>query len=241
MRTRTVIHLLALSLLFPFGAQAQARQLVVVLDASASRAQGMQDQGRHFVDELIDGMHQNDQMILMEMQDQGITDAPVLHTFVIPVMGGAGSVARQKASTDGYKRSLSNSVLSFFKVAEAKKTQHTDILSTLSLIQEKIRDARGRTSTVLLLSDMLQSAKGIEMERWQRVPATNDFVRQSQANGTMPDLGGACILVVGADASTAAGVKVRNFWQSYFHAASANFKATNYRTTPPTVSEDFCH
>lgn len=51
----------------------------------------------------------------------------------------------------------------------------------------------------------------------------------SQASGVLPRLEGACVAVIGADATTPNGIAVREFWQQYFEAAGASLDEDNYR------------
>jgi hypothetical protein len=128
---------------------------------------------------------------------------------------------------------------SLFKVPSDSKIQHTDILTTLHLASESMRDANGRSTTILLLSDMLQSSYGIEMERPARMPAPK-WVSQQKQIGLIPNFAGACVVVVGADSTTGLGVKVRRFWQEYFAAAGGTLREEEYRATPPQARRHLC-
>jgi hypothetical protein len=128
---------------------------------------------------------------------------------------------------------------SFFEPLMPTRGQHTDILTTLQIAGEQLRDSEGRASTLLLLSDMLQSAQGIEMEKLTRMPRT-DWVTKQKRLGLIPNLSGACVLVVGADATKESGVRIRRFWQQYFDAAGSTLADTRYRATAPPADRNLC-
>src|SRR5690606_34989494 len=98
-----------------------------------------------------------------------------------------------------------------FENEAAGRLQTTDLFATLHIAAEYVRDEPDRETTLLLLSDMLQSAHGVEMGREGGVPPPTWLVAQSRA-GLLPALAGVCVVVVGADATTPGGVAVRDFW-----------------------------
>ncbi len=77
------------------------------------------------------------------------------------------------------------------------------------------------------------------MEHSKRMPQTS-WVDAQKKLGLIPKLSGACVVVVGADATTRDGAKVRDFWQSYFTTAGANLSPANYRATPPAGGNANC-
>jgi len=135
------------------------------------------------------------------------------------------------------------SVRNAFKVLSelppGDKVLHTDLFTTLNLSGEYAHDFSTRRTTIILLSDMLQSSNGIEMEHLKRMPQAG-WVDTQKGMGLIPKLSGACIVVVGADATTLEGARIRDFWQSYFSAAGTNLLAANYRATPPTDGSATC-
>jgi hypothetical protein len=91
-----------------------------------------------------------------------------------------------------------------------------------------VRDAGSRPTQLVLLSDMLQSAHGVEMSRADGVPPAG-WVESQAASGLLPRLDGSCVTVVGADATSANGVAVRDFWKKYLEASGASLPEANYR------------
>ena len=228
---------LGLVALLVSAAQAQ-KQYIVVLDSSASRATSITSDAQQFVTDITKTLSRGDELVMLEMLDQGVSGAPVTAKFHVPERSD-GSPSRQEAALEAYRRGVALAVPRFFSTAGAKHLQHTDILSTLPIVAELQHDAGSRRSTVVFLSDMLQSANGIEMDKGARMPA-DSYLAKAERNGTLAHLSGVCIAVVGADTTTRLGNKVKAFWQSYFRAAGAHLDSASYRLTPPPVGTDFC-
>jgi hypothetical protein len=66
------------------------------------------------------------------------------------------------------------------------------------------------------------------------------WIERQRELGTLPDLTGACILVVGADATTPHGVRVREFWRAYLMAAGARLPDRNWRLIAPSDPDLGC-
>jgi hypothetical protein len=115
----------------------------------------------------------------------------------------------------------------------------TDILSTLWDVAEEVRAYPDHRATVVLFSDMLQATQEMNMEGLIRMPPAN-WVSQRAAQNRLPDLTGACIVVVGARTDTAAGQQVKDFWEEYFEATGAILLDRNYSYRPVQIPRDPC-
>jgi hypothetical protein len=115
----------------------------------------------------------------------------------------------------------------------------TDILSTLFDVAADVQAYPGHRVTVILFSDMLQATDEINMEGMLR-PPPDDWVTTRKAEGRLPNLSGACIVVAGARTDTAEGQRVKKFWQEYFQAAGATLLDKNYGYRPVVIPEDPC-
>src|SRR5207245_2321468 len=69
------------------------------------------------------------------------------------------------------RKGLKDTAHLYFNRADANRTPHTDILTTLSVVSEHISH-KGKNA-IVILSDMLQSDKEWEFERLQRMPPPN--------------------------------------------------------------------
>lgn len=67
------------------------------------------------------------------------------------------------------------------------------------------------------------------------------WVRDQGKAGLVPQLPGACVVVIGADATTKPGMKVKNFSEGYFSAAGASLLSNSYRIIPQSTDSGLCH
>lgn len=207
--------------------RAEPRQIIVALDLSGSQSDGRRAEARRALDAVIDGLQYGDRLVLLQVHQRAAAeDDAVRWEETVP----APAAARQPTSLDRERleavRQAARSVArTIFDNESAGRLPTTDLFATLHIAGEYIRDAAQPTSLVLL-SDMLQSAHGIEMSH--AVPG-DAWIERQRAAGLLPRLDGACVAVVGADATSANGVAVRRFWNGYFEAAGAALTDRNYR------------
>jgi hypothetical protein len=102
-----------------------------------------------------------------------------------------------------------------------------------------IRAAGDRSSTLYIFSGMLQSNRAIDMEGLRKMPPAGWVQRQKQT-GTLPDLTGLCVVVVGARVDTDLSQPVKKFWDEYFEATGATLLDQNYTLRPVTLPEHPC-
>jgi len=217
----------------------QGKQYIALVDISASRNKDTLDDDRKFLGHVVKELSFGDKMVLMQVQQSGVIDRPKRATVEVPIRKDISfDSPRDKRALASAENGLNLLLPSYFVLPAGTVMLHTDIFSTLQLASEYIRDSGGRRTTLIILSDMLQSANGIEMEGVKRMPPSN-WIESEKRNNLIPHLDGACVVVVGADPTTRHGVVVRNFWQKYFVAAGARLGAENYRILPPEA--DLCN
>lgn len=209
------------------------RQTIIIVDLSGSRAAHMLIEGRRYLDEVIANLDFGDRLVLVEMHQRSPVDDVRRWSDSIPMPPDPSFITtRDRRRADGVREGARAVVEKFF-TPPTGPAPHTDIFSTLQVAGEYVQSAGERATTIVLLSDMFQSANGIEMEgRSDIVPATmpgRGWIEQRQAAGRLPRLDGACIGVIGADASTTNGKAVQQFWQRYFEAVGARLEERNYR------------
>jgi hypothetical protein len=219
---------------------ARTQQLIVLVDLSASRSAAMEADARTFLHELVTQLSFGDELVLMQVQQEGLVDHPRKWNGEMPILTDPSYVsARDKSHLRAAQAGMIAAVDSFFKPQNSITAQHTDLVTSLQLAGEQVHDAGGRSSTILLLSDMLQSAQGIEMDKLARMPRP-DWISKQKSLGLIPNFNGTCIVVVGADPTNVAGVKVKDFWRQYFNAAGSPLKDSSYRALPPRPTRTLC-
>jgi hypothetical protein len=67
------------------------------------------------------------------------------------------------------------------------------------------------------------------------------WIRERAAEQRIPQLSGVCVVVAGADVSSARGSAIREFWNKYFVAAGTRVAPDNYRNMISDPSEINCN
>mgnify|MGYP000538382254 CR=1 FL=1 len=101
-----------------------------------------------------------------------------------------------------------------------------DGAATLHDVAADLQAGPGREATLYIFSDMLQSNRSIDMEGLHIMPPPG-WVDREKANGTLPDLTGLCVYVIGARVDTRASQQVKDFWEEYFAATGAALVKVN--------------
>jgi hypothetical protein len=212
----------------PAGA-AHARQLIVAIDLSGSQSADRRTQARHALELAIEELGPGDRIVLLQVhQRSAAEDGAVRWAETVPAAVGNPPTSVDRERVAAVKQAARSVARTIFDAEGAGSLPTTDLFATLHVAGEYVLDAGSRRTVLLLLSDMLQSAHGIEMSRPGGVPGGDWIERQARA-GVLPRLDGACVAVVGADATTANGVAVREFWKRYFEAAGAELQEIRYR------------
>ncbi|MGH8435066.1 MAG: hypothetical protein ACRERX_11410 [Pseudomonas sp.] len=219
--------------------QGRSRQLLVLVDRSASQSDVTRSEHLAYLRTLITRLDYGDEAILLRVNQKGPREEDY-QPFIVEIpaerkLGRESSLDRDK------KSGVIEGALSALEVlyADSIPARNTDLFSTFHVASELVQDAGNKERVIVVLSDMLQSAQGVEMDRLRRMPSPT-WLRDQQHAGTLPSLQGACVMVVGADDSEHGGVVVRDFWIAYFGAAGATLTADSYRLRPPITPRDRC-
>lgn len=216
------------------------KQYVVVVDLSVSREQEVLNEDQQFVARLASQLDFGDQIVLLQMQQANLSDSPLRMAFEMPTTRKGKASPRDRQDLSGEQQTVEDSVPEIFKSKDNAKVQHTDIFATMDVVGEKVHD-RGdaQSSEIILLSDMLQSAEGYEMEHLAHMPK-NGWIAESARSGKLPHLPGACVAVIGEDTSSRDAPQIREFWQRYFAAAGAHLADEDVRRTAPDSVQSLC-
>jgi hypothetical protein len=216
-----------------------SNQYIVGIDISGSRTSSQLREEQAVVDAIIARMTFGDRIILVETYRTGIDSAGQWQDSV-PARRFSGPLrASERANLDEFHVTAPIVAATFFDAEKSKGVLSTDLFRTLSRAADYAKAANGRRTTVVLLSDMLQSTVEVNMEQPGGVPA-DTWVDQRKAAGRLPDLANVCVFVVGADPTSSRGARVRAFWQRYFVAAGASFPRENYRNMVADANEIHC-
>jgi hypothetical protein len=79
----------------------------------------------------------------------------------------------------------------------------------------------------------------VRMTSRQEIPS-DGWIRHRAGEKRIPQLRGVCVVVAGADVSSARGAAIREFWNKYFEAAGTQVSPDNYRNMISDPSEVSC-
>ena len=196
-------------------------------------------EARGYLEKVVDGLSYGDRLVLLEMYRTGSRDSvgKFVQDMPDPIRPGA-ITSYDRRELDAAKAGVKNALPIFFDPRFVGSVSTTDVLTTVHIASEYLRDAGEREKELVLLTDMLQSTPTWEFEGARRMPP-NGWVAEQASAGLLPSLEGACVVVIGADPTTPNGQRVRLFWNDYFEAAGAELDAGNYRLRAP-VGEIGC-
>lgn len=221
------------------AAPLQGHLYVVGIDISGSRSPTQLRDGQKLINELINGMTYGDRLVLIQTYQAG-KDSTGQWVDSIPSLHDVKTVTGRDRDRLADFHAIAGAMASvFFDVNRQRRAPTTDLFYTLGRAADYMRAAGGRQSTVVLMSDMLQSTPEIDMERPGGVPGSA-WIADRAKDGRLPDLTGACIVIAGAEVATAGAVRVRRFWEEYFRSTGAQLPAENYRTLISDPSEVRC-
>lgn len=220
-------------------AAAPANQYIVGIDISGSRTPSQLKEEQQVIEGLIARMSAGDRIILVETYRSGVDSAGQWQDS-IPAPRTPGTLTgRDKRNVEQFHFVAAQMASTFFDVERSRKVNSTDLFHTLYRAADYAKAANGRRTTVVLLSDMLQSTADVNMERAGGIP-DDSWTDALRADQRLPDLHGVCVFVVGADPTSSTGAHVRRFWQHYFAASGAVFQPENYRNMVADPAEIRC-
>jgi len=222
------------------AAGARTRQLVVfVFDRSGSIPDYKLELARRLTDQRISELTFGDRIAALEVLQLSLAEPPRRWSQPVPRREfpdrrserDSVTLARFLTDAQDYLRAFSDT-------ADRSGITGTDILSTLHDVAAEVRGWPGYRPVVYLFSDMMQANRQVNMERGE-IPGREWVEREARA-GTLPDLGGACVMVVGARVDTDEAQRVKAFWDAYFRATNAVLLDRNYALRPVRLPERPC-
>jgi hypothetical protein len=217
----------------------QGRSYIVGIDISGSRTKSELDESKQLLDGLIDRLQAGDHLTLIEVY-QGGREPARQWTDSIRAPKKAGELtASDRRRLEDFKAIARIQTSILFDSTRAKEIQTTDILGTLARAADYAKASRKRGTTLLLLSDMVNETPDVTMTSRQEIPG-DIWIHHLAAARRIPQLNGVCVVVAGADVSTARGAAIRDFWAKYFEAAGTRIAPDNYRNMISDPSEVSC-
>ena len=212
---------------------------IVGIDISGSRTKAELDESKQLLDALIGRLEAGDHLTLIEVYQGGREPARQWSANIRAPRNPGKPTGSDKRRVEDFKNIARMQTSILFDSARAKEIQATDIFGTISRAADYAKASRNRGTTLLLLSDMINETADVRMVNTQDIPR-DAWIQRLAAAKRIPQLNGVCVVVAGADVSSARGAAIREFWNDYFQAAGTRVEAENYRNMISDPSEVAC-
>jgi hypothetical protein len=217
----------------------QGHSYIVGVDISGSRTRNDLEESKKLLDALIDRLQPGDHLTLIEVYQGGREPARQWSDSIrTPRKAGQLTSSEQRRLED-FKDIARMQASILFDSTRAKEIQSTDIFGTLTRAADYAKASRNRGTTLLMLSDMMNETPSVMMTNRADIPG-NGWIRHLAAEKRIPQLTGVCVVVAGADVSSARGAAIREFWDKYFAAAGTRVSSDNYRNMISDPAEVAC-
>ncbi len=217
----------------------QGRSYIVGIDISGSRTKTDMQESRNLLDALIDRLQAGDHLTLIEVYQGGRTPARQWSDSVRSPREPGKPTASERQRLEDFKDIARMQTSILFDSVRTKEIQSTDIFGTLTRAADYAKASRNRGTTLLLLSDMMNETPDVMMTNRHDIPG-NGWIRERADAKRIPQLSGVCVVVAGADVSSARGAAIREFWNKYFEAAGTHVSPDNYRNMISDPAEVAC-
>ena len=196
-----------------------SKQLIVAADISPSQPREVLQGHAELAGALVTRLSFGDRLVVLQVRDKGVTAAHKGRTLTAPTAKNARKVlSSDRRQLDAFHKTAVQMTKEVIDPGKSKALANTDLLATLQIAGQYVQDT-GRKPVIVIMSDMLQTVGDRNFER--EAPPGSEWIASQKNAGLIPDLRGACVLVVGADVTTPRALQIRKFWEGYFRAANA--------------------
>ena len=212
---------------------------IVGIDISGSRTKTELDESKQLLDALINRLQAGDHLTLIEVYQGGREPARQWSDSIRAPRNAGKLTGSERRRLEDFRDIARMQTSILFDSVRAKEIHATDIFGTLNRAADYAKASRNRGTTLLLLSDMVNETPDVRMTSRADIPGA-DWIRHLAAAKRLPQLRGVCVVVAGADVSSARGAAIREFWNEYFEAAGTSVSPDNYRNMISDPSEVTC-
>lgn len=212
---------------------------IVGIDISGSRTKTEMDESRKLLDGLIDRLGPGDHLTLIEVYQGGGQPARQWTDSIRTPRNAKELTGSDRRRVDDFKAVARMQTSILFDSARTREIHTTDIFGTLTRAADYAKASRNRPTTLLLLSDMINDTPDARMTSREEIPG-DGWIRYLAGAKRIPQLRGVCVVVAGADVSSARGAAIRDFWDKYFEAAGTRVSPDNYRNMISNPAEISC-
>lgn len=212
---------------------------IVGIDISGSRTKTEMDESKQLLDALIQRLQAGDHLTLIEVYQGGRMPARQWSDSIRAPRNAGQLTGSDRQRLEDFRSIARMQTSILFDSVRTREILRTDIFGTLARAADYAKASRNRATTLLLLSDMMNETPDVNMTTRQDIPG-DTWIRQRAAAQRIPQLGGVCVVVAGADVSSARGAAIRRFWNKYFEAAGTRVSPDNYRNMISDPAEIAC-
>ena len=213
---------------------------IVGVDISGSRTKTELDESKKLLDGLIERLQAGDHLTLIEVYQGGREPARQWSDSIRTPRNPKQLSGSERRRLEDFRDIARMQTSILFDSVRAKQIQATDIFGTLTRAADYAKASRNRPTTLLLLSDMINETPDVRMTSMQEIPGRT-WIRERVDSRRIPSLSGVCVVVAGADVSSARGAAIRDFWNRYFAAAGTSVSSDNYRNMISDPAEINCN
>ena len=213
---------------------------IVGIDISGSRTRSELDESKQLLNGLIEKLEPGDKLTLIEVYQGGREPARQWSDSIRTPRNPKQLTGSDRRRLEDFRNIARMQTSILFDSVRAKQIQATDIFGTLTRAADYAKASRNRPTTLLLLSDMINETPDVRMTSMQEIPGRT-WIRERVDAKRIPQLRGVCVVVAGADVSSARGAAIRDFWDKYFAAAGTVVSSDNYRNMISDPSEVNCN
>ncbi len=214
--------------------------LIFVFDRSNSVQEHELTQARQLTRDRVNELEHGDRIVALELLEESLDEEPRRWSQRVPNRQFENQeIRRDSVARARFIQDVRDYIVRFSDPEDRGGISGTDILSTLHLVASEIQAYPEYRPTLFLYSDMLQANRVMNMEGLVRMPPDN-WVQTQAERGTLPDLEGLCVVIVGARNDTRASQIIKDFWVEYFEATGATLQNGNYNYRPVRLPERPC-
>jgi len=217
----------------------QGHSYIVGVDISGSRTKTELEESKKLLDGMIDRLQAGDRLTLIEVYQGGRVPARQWSDSIRTPRNPGELTGSDRRRLDDFRNIARMQASILFDSVRAREIQSTDIFGTLTRAADYAKASRNRGTTLLLLSDMINETPDVRMTSRQDIPG-DGWIRHLTAAKRVPQLPRVCVVVAGANVSSARGAAIREFWNKYFEAAGTSVSPDNYRNMISDPSEVAC-
>src|SRR5687767_13527208 len=216
---------------------ATGRQLILAADISPSQPQEVLREHAALASALVSRLSFGDRLVVLQVRDKGLSAADRGRSLTAPQPKNAKKIlASDRRQLSAFHKTAVQMTKEVIDPRKSAVLTNTDLLATLQIAGQYFQDRGVRKPVLVIMSDMLQTVGDFNFER--AAPPDNEWVQKQKEGGLIPDLRGACVVIVGADVTTPRALQIRRFWEEYLRAANA--RVEQYRLIAADASALGC-